>query len=127
MITPRRSVTEKRWTRGFTVAFLAMAAAVLFLALPACSTKSRIIDVKDNAGKVHKMTIMVDETNDQVSATVDGNALKVSEKIPFPVKLGEHSRNIGAIYPGPTIVFEGSSCVWVNNRWIGYPAGTVCP
>ena len=40
MVTPRRSITEKRWTRSFTVAFLAIAAAVLFIALPACSTEN---------------------------------------------------------------------------------------
>lgn len=127
MTTPRGSVTEKRWTRGFTVAFMAMAAAVLFIALPACGLKTTIVDVKDNKGMIHKMTIQIDETNDQVSATVDGNAMNVPEKKPFPVQLGEHSRSIAGIYPGPVIVFEGSSCVWVKNRWIGYPAGTVCP
>lgn len=127
MVTPRRPITEKRGTRGFTAAFLAIAAAVLFIALPACSPKTTIVDVKDNEGKVHKMTIKVDETNDNVSATVDGNALKVTEKIPLPVKLGEHSRTLGAIHPGPIIVFEGSSCVWVKNRWIAYPPGTPCP
>jgi ribosomal protein L14 len=127
-MTPRRSITEKRWTRGFTVAFLAFAAAVMFIALPACSSlKTTIVDVKDNAGNVHNMKIKVDEANDNVSATVDGIAMNVTKKIPFPVKLGDHSRSIGAIYPGPMIVFEGSSCVWVKNRWIAYPPGTPCP
>ena len=127
MVTPRRSITEGRWTRGFTVAFLAIAAAVLFIALPACSTKSTIIDVKDNQGIARKMTIKVDETKDQVFATVDGEPLTVSEKKPFPVKLGEHTQQIRAIYPGPVIVFGGSSCYFINNRWIAYPPGTPCP
>ncbi len=49
MVTPRRSITEKRWTRGFTVAFLAITAAVLFIALPACYPKTAIIDVTDES------------------------------------------------------------------------------
>ena len=32
MVTPRRSITEKRWLRSFTITFLAIAAAVLFIA-----------------------------------------------------------------------------------------------
>jgi hypothetical protein len=124
MATPRRSVTKGRWTRGFTVAFLAIAAAVLLTAQPVlANTWELSIDVKD-AGKVKKMVIKVDEAKDQVSATVDGKPVKVSDKIPFPVKLGEHSRKIGAIYPGPTIVFEGSSCVYIKGHWIGTPP---CP
>ena len=63
----------------------------------------------------------------EISATVDGIALTVSEKKPFPIILGEHSRIIGAINPGPVIVFEGSTCVFINNRWIAYPPGTTCP
>jgi len=109
-----------------------MAAAVMFLALTACSSlKTTIVDVKDNEGKVHKMKIKVDEANDNVSATVDGIAMDVTGKIPFPVKLGDHSRSIGGIYPGPMIVFEGSSCTCYpyggGLRCIAYPPGTPCP
>ena len=49
MVTPRRSITEGRWTRSITIAFLAIAAAVMFIALSGCGTrKTTIIDVKDN-------------------------------------------------------------------------------
>ena len=53
MVTPRRSVTERRWTRGFIVAFLAIAAAVLLTAQPVRGehVRTTIIDVKDNEGK----------------------------------------------------------------------------
>jgi len=91
------------------------------------NTWELIIDVKADAGKEKKMTIRVDEAKDLVSATVDGKPLKVSDKIPFPVPLGKHTGKIAAIYPGPTIVFEGSTCVFIKNRWVGYPPGTVCP
>jgi len=135
MVTPRRSITKGRWIRGFIVAFLASTAAILLTAKPVIAsdkaTAKPVIanvwelsfNVKDGK-EVKKMVIKVDEAKDQVSATVDGEPVKVSEKIPFPVKLGDHSRILGAIYPGPVIVFEGSYCVWVKNRWIGPPP---CP
>ena len=136
MVTPRRSVKKGRWTRSFIVAFLAITAAVLFTANPVIAsdmaTAKPVIanvwelsfNVNDDGGKVRKMSIRVDETNDKVSATVDGKPMNVPDKIPFPVKLGEHSRKIVAIYPGPTIVFEGSYCVYIKDRWIGTPP---CP
>ena len=150
MATPRRSVKKVRWTRGFIVAFLAFTAAILLTAKPVIASEmvtakpgmandmmtakpgmanawGLIIDVKDDGGKVNKMTIRVNETIDKVSATMDGKELKVSDKVPFPIVLGKHTGKIAAIYPGPTIVFEGSTCVLIRNRWISYPPGTVCP
>jgi hypothetical protein len=129
MVTPRRSVKKVRWIRGFIVAFLAFTAAILLTAKPVMANAwGLIIDVKDDGGNVKKMTIRANETMDKVSATVDGKELKVSDKIPYPVEVGgKHTRKIGAIYPGPTIVFEGSSCVLIGNRWISYPPGTKCP
>jgi len=128
MVTSRRSVTKGRWTRSFIVAFLAITAAVLFTAKPViANTWELSIDLKNDAGKANKLMIRVDEAKDQVSATVDGKPVKVSDKIPYPVKLGDHSRKIGAIYPGPTIVFEGSYCIFIKNRWISVPAGYPCP
>lgn len=125
MVTPRRSVAEARWTRGFIVAFLAMTAAVMLAAQPVLAEEWELMfDVKDG-GK--KMRIKYDETKDKVTATMDGKELKVSEKVPFPIVLGKHTGKIAAIYPGPAIVFEGSTCVLIKNRWIGYPPGTVCP
>lgn len=125
MVTPRRSVAEVRWTRGFIVAFLAMTAAVMLAAQPVLAEEWELMfDVKDG-GK--KMRIKYDETKDKVTATMDGKELKVSEKVPFPIVLGRHTGKIAAIYPGPAIVFEGSTCVLIKNRWIGYPPGTVCP
>ena len=126
MATPRRSIAEGRWTRSFTIAFLAMTAAVMFIALPGCYPKTAIIDVKDAKNNPKKMLITYDRNMENISATVDGEALKVTKKN-LPVKLGDHSRILGAIYPGPMIVFEGSSCVYFNHHWIGYPPGTPCP
>lgn len=125
---PRRSITENRWTRGFTVAFLAMAAAVMFIALAACSPKTAIIDVKDEKNNPKKMMITYDRNMENISATVDGKNIEVSKPHKFPIELGEHTRRIVGIHQGPVIVFEGSTCVLIgDNRWIGYPAGTPCP
>jgi len=135
MVTPRRSITKWRWTRCFIVAFLASSAAILLTAKPVLAsdkaTAKPVIanvwelsfNVKDGK-EVKKMVIKVDEAKDHVSATVDGEPVNVPGKTPFPVKLGEHTRILGAIYPGPVIVFEGSYCVWVKDRWIGTPP---CP
>jgi hypothetical protein len=128
MVTPRRSVKKVRWIRGFIVAFLAFTAAILLTAKPVMANAwGLIIDVKEDGGKVKIMTIRVNETTDKVSATMEGKELKVSDKVPFPIVLGKHTGKIAAIYPGPTIVFEGSTCVLIRNRWISYPPGTVCP
>jgi hypothetical protein len=139
MVTPRRSVKKVRWIRGFIVAFLAFTAAILLTAKPVIASDmvtakpgmanawGLIIDVKEDGGKVKIMTIRVNETTDKVSATMEGKELKVSDKVPFPIVLGKHTGKIAAIYPGPTIVFEGSTCVLIRNRWISYPPGTVCP
>lgn len=127
MVTPRRPITEKRWTRGFTAAYLASTAAVLFIVLPACYPKTAIIDVTDKANNKKQMLITYDRNMENISATVDGKNIEVFGPHKFPIVLGEHTKKIVGIYPGPIIVFEGSSCVWVKNRWIGYPPGTPCP
>jgi hypothetical protein len=100
----------------------------MFIALSGCYPKTAIIDVKDNENNKKQMLITYDRTMENISATVDGKELRVTDKIPFPIEVGgKHTRRIGAIYPGPVIVFEGSTCVLIKNRWIGYPPGTVCP
>jgi hypothetical protein len=58
---------------------------------------------------------------------VDGKNIEVSKPHKFPMELGEHTRRIVGIHHGPVIVFEGSTCVLIGYRWIGYPPGTVCP
>jgi len=124
MVTTRRTVRGKGWIRGFIVAFLAIAAAVLLTAQPVKAYASELnFDVKDE-GKVKKMSIKVDDAKGSVSATVDGKPVKVNDPLPFPIVLGKNCRKIQAIYPGPVIVFEGSYCVFYNNRWIGTPP---CP
>jgi hypothetical protein len=127
MVTSRRSVTKGRWSRGFIVAFLASTAAVMFIALSGCYPKTAIIDVKDEKNNPKKMMITYDRNMKNISATVDGKNIEVSKPHEFPIVLGGHTKRIVGIYPGPMIVFEGSSCIWFNNRWIGYPPGTVCP
>ena len=127
MVTPRRSVTKVRWIRGFIVAFLAITAAIMFTAQPVAMAAERlVVDVKDG-DKVKKMEIWHDSDMTNVVAIVDGKALKVSDKQDFPIKLGEHTKRIVAIHPGPVIVFEGSWCALVGGRWIAYPPGTPCP
>ena len=129
MITSRRSITEKRWIRSFTVAFLAMAAAVMFISLSACSSRTAIIDVKDEMNNPKKMMITYDRNMENVSATVDGKNIEVSRSHKFPIDLGEHTKKIVEIHHGPLIVFSGSPsrCVLVGTKWIGYPPGTPCP
>jgi hypothetical protein len=86
-----------------------------------------VIDVKDG-DKVKKLEIVHDSSMENVVATVDGREeLKVSKRQPFPIELGPHTKRIVGIYPGPIIVFEGSTCVLIGGKWIGYPPGTVCP
>ena len=124
---PRRSITEKRWTRGFLVAFLAITAAILLIAQPIAVNADKLaIDVKDG-DKAKKMEIVHDSALENVVATVDGKELKVSNRQSFPIVLGPHTQKIVAIYPGPVIVFEGSTCVLIGKRWIAYPPGTICP
>jgi hypothetical protein len=126
-MTPRRSITERRWTRGFIVAFLAITATIMVIAQPVAVNAERlVIDVKDG-NKVEKMELWYDSGMTNVTAIVDGKALKVSDPKPFPIILGPHTQKIVAIYPGPVIVFEGSSCTWLGGRWIAYPVGTPCP
>jgi hypothetical protein len=128
---PRRSITEKRWIRGLIVAFLAITAAILLIAQPvavnAAGGDRLVIDAKDG-DKVKKMEIWHDSDMANVTAIVDGKKLNVSDKKPFPIILGPHTQKIVAIYPGPVIVFEGSTCICLpGNRWIAYPPGTPCP
>ena len=127
---PRRSIKEKRWIRGFIVASLAITAAIMLIAQPvavnAGGVGRLVIDAKDG-DKVKKMEIWHESDMANVAAIVDGQTLKVTEKS-LPIELGPHLRKIVGIYPGPVIVFEGSTCVWIPpNRWIGYPPGTRCP
>ena len=131
LLMPRRSNTEKRWTRGFLVAFLAITAAIMFIAQPVAmaageGAKRLVVDVKDG-DKVKQMEIWHDSDMTNVVAIVDGQALKVSDKQVFPIKLGEHTKRIVAIHPGPVIVFEGSWCALIGGRWIAYPPDSVCP
>jgi hypothetical protein len=126
-VTPRRSITEKRWPRGFIVAFLAITAIFLWIAQPVAMAADRlVIDVKDG-DKVKKMEIWHDSEMTNVVAIVDGKKVDVSDRKPFPIELGPHTRRIVAIHPGPVIVFEGSTCILVGGKWIGYPPGTICP
>ena len=130
-MTPRRSTPEKRWIRCFIAAFLAIAAAILFVAQPVAVNAERlVIDVKDGS-KVEKMELWYEPGMANVSAIVDGKALKISDLKPFPIELGPHARRIVAIHPGPVIVFEGSTCTCYpvpgGLRCIAYPVGTVCP
>jgi hypothetical protein len=126
-VTPRRSITEKRAIRGFIVAFLAVTAAFLLIAQPVAMAADRlVIDVKDG-DKTKKMEIWHDSDMTNVVAIVDGKKVDVSDRKPFPIVLGPHTQKIVAIHPGPVIVFEGSTCVWLGGKWIAYPPGTVCP
>lgn len=126
-MTPRRSITEERWPRGFMVAFLSIMAAIMGIAQPVAMAADRlVIDVKDG-DKVKKMEIWHDSEMSNVVAIVDGKKVDVSDRKPFPIELGPHTRRIVAIHPGPVIVFEGSTCVWLGGKWIAYPPGTVCP
>ena len=122
---PRRSIKEKRWIRGFIVAFLAITATILLIAQPVAMAADRlVVDAKDG-DKVKKMEIWHDSDMANVTAIVDGQTLKVTERKTFPIALGPHLRKIVAIHPGPVIVFEGSTCIWIPpNRWIAYPPGT---
>ena len=131
MVTPRRSITNKRWIGGFIVAFLAITAAIMLVAQPVAmaageGAKRLVIDVKDG-DKVKQMEIWHDSDMTNVVAIVDGQALKVSDKQVFPILLGEHTKRIVAIHPGPVIVFEGSWCALIGGKWIAYPPGSVCP
>jgi hypothetical protein len=134
-MTPRRPITEKRWNRGFIVMFLAITAAIMLTALPACQHAARnelVVGVKDEMKNPKKMMIRYDRNLDNVTATVDGKNIEISPHRPFPVTLGEHSRKIAGIYRGPFIVFEGSpECVcypsYLGLRCIPYPPGTPCP
>lgn len=127
-MTPRRSITEKRRPRGFIVPFPAITAIIMLIAQPVAVNAERlVIDVKDGA-KVRKLEIVYDSTMENVVATVDGKEeLNVSKRQPYPIELGPHTKRIVGIYPGPIIVFEGSTCVLVGGKWIGYPPGTICP
>lgn len=126
-MTPRRSITEKKAIRCFIVAFIGITASIMLIAQPAAMAADRlVIDVKDG-DKVKKMEIWHDSEMTNVVAIVDGRKVDVSDRKPFPIVLGEHTRRIVAIHPGPVIVFEGSTCVWLGGKWIAYPPGTVCP
>lgn len=131
MTTPRGSVTEKRWTRGFTVAFMAMAAAVLFIAQPvAVSAEKLEIDVKGTDGKVKKIKILYDSTLQNVVATVDNNEAETLPVQQYPIEIKQGKR-IQGIFSGPFIVFEGSTCICYpvagGLRCVAYPPGTKCP
>jgi hypothetical protein len=106
-----------------------MAAAVMFIALPACSPRTAIIDVKDEMNNPKKMMITYDRKMENISATVDGKNIEVSKPQKFPIELGEHTRKIVEIHHGPLIVFAGSPtrCILVGGKWIAYPPGTPCP
>ncbi|HLN90455.1 MAG TPA: hypothetical protein VK429_01190 [Patescibacteria group bacterium] len=93
----------KGWIRVLIVAFVAIAAAILWIAQPDVATAAKM------------------------EAAVDGQNLEVSERILFPITPGEQTQKIAAIDPGPVIVFEGSWCALVGGRWIAYPPDTVCP
>jgi hypothetical protein len=128
---PRRSITEKRWIRGFIVAFLAITAAILLIAQPVVVNAAggrHVIKVKDG-DREKSMEIWYDSDMANVTAIVDGKALQVSDPKSFPIILGPNIKKIVAIYPGPVIVFEGSPyCICLpGNRWVGYPPGSVCP
>jgi hypothetical protein len=134
-MTPRRSITEKRWIRGFIVASLAITAAIMLTALPACQHAARnelVVGVKDDMNISKSMKITYDRKLDNVIATVDGKKIEISPPHPFPVTLGAHSKKIVGIYTGPFIVFEGSdgcTCYPTSYglRCIPYPPGTPCP
>ena len=126
-MTQRRSVTEKRWIRGFIVAFLVITAALLLIAQPVAMAAERlVIDVKDG-DKIKKMEIWYDSDMTNVVAIVDGKTLQGSDRQPFPIELGPHTKRIAGIYPGPVIVFEGSWCALIGGKWYAYPPGSVCP
>ncbi|MDD5763153.1 MAG: hypothetical protein PHP88_11690 [bacterium] len=126
-MTPRRSITEKRWTRGFIVAFLGITTTIMVIARPVVANAEKITLVLDD-GK--KMEIEYDSSLVNVSANVEGKKLDVSKQASYPIELGKNTRKIVGIYPGPVpvIIFEGNSnCYLIGGRWIGFPAGTVCP
>jgi hypothetical protein len=128
-MTPRRSITEKRWIRGFTVAFLAITAAILLIAQSEAMAAAErlVIDVKDG-DQVKKVEIWHDSDLTNVVVIIDGQVLKPSDRKPFPIELGPHTKRIVGIYPGPVIVFDGSpNCYLINNKWYSYPPGSVCP
>jgi hypothetical protein len=126
-VTPRKSNTGKGEIRGFIVSFLAITAAILLFAQTVAVAADRlVVDVKDG-DKVKKMEIWHDSDMTNVIAIVDGKPLNVSDRKPFPIILGPHTQKIVAIHPGPVIVFEGSTCIWLGGKWIAYPPGTPCP
>lgn len=127
-MTPRRSITEKRWPRGFIVAFLAITAAVLLTAHPiVANAAEQEISFKEEDGTLRTVKVKYDDWMRNISATVDGKPLKVSNEQPYPIVLGRNTQKIVGIY-GPVVVFEGNSkCYLIGGRWIGYPPGTVCP
>jgi hypothetical protein len=128
MVTARSTVRGKGWIRGVIVAILASAAACMMIFQPVVAKAAeQEILYKEKDGTLKILKIKYDDWVRNISATVDGKPLKVSDEHPYPIVLGENTKKIVGIY-GPVVVFEGnSSCYLIGGRWIGYPPGTKCP
>ena len=127
MLRPKEIVTAEKGFKLFFVTLLAIAAAILWIARPVVANAEKITLVLDD-GK--KMEIEYDSSLVNISASVEGKKWDVSKKASYPIVLGNNTRKIAGIYPGPVpvIIFEGNSkCYLIGNCWIGVPAGTVCP
>jgi hypothetical protein len=127
MLQPKGIATGGKGFRVLFIPLLAIAAAILWIAQPVVANAERVTIVLAD-GK--KMELEYDASMVNVLATVDGKNWKVGDKKSYPVVLGHNTQKIVGIYPGPVpvVIFEGNSnCYLINGRWIGYPAGTVCP
>jgi hypothetical protein len=110
MLRPKGMVTGKGWSGVFFVTLLAIAAVILLIAQPVVAVEKPVeFDVKGLDGKVKKIKISYDSPVDNVVVTEDNVALK-SQILMFPIEL-KHVKRIVGIFPGPFIVFDGSTCV----------------
>ena len=125
------------------IAFVAVSVAILWIAQPVVaraekkdvSVKVAVKDEKDTP-KTLTISYSYDDKkpdtlkNAKIGATLDSGPQPASgNPVSLPVRLGSHTKNLVAVYPGPIpiIVFDGSgSCVWVRDHWV-HPPGVTCP
>jgi hypothetical protein len=118
-----------RWLGGFTVTFLAIAAAVLLTAQPiVANAAEQEIPIMKDGKPITVVKVKYDDWMRNISATADGKPLGVDNtEQNYPIVLRHNTQKIVGVY-GPVIVFEGNSyCILIGGRWIGYPPGTKCP
>jgi hypothetical protein len=145
MVTPRGSITAKRWMGGVIVTLLTITAAILLAGLPVAAIAGEKDFMVNEGDKDVRFKIEWDSGMKNVTAIADGNRLDVPpQRMQPPFILGgkrisavypedatiiyQGRGKIAALYPEETIlVFQGSTCILVGGRWIGYPPGTRCP